>query len=77
MTGIIFFNTCRQIIADLPIIPCDPKGGDDVDPKFVSDHTYDSIRYGIMTRPKPMSPFDIGQGIPEQTYKPSCNIFGY
>ncbi len=77
LPGIIFFNTCRQIIADLPIIPCDPKGGDDVDGKFVSDHTYDSIRYGIMTRPKAISPFDIGQGIPEQTYKPSCNIFGY
>lgn len=51
--GIIIFNNCRQLIADLEVIPTDPKGGDDIDDRFVSDHTYDALRYGIMSRPKP------------------------
>ena len=75
--GIIFFNTCRQIIADLPVIPSDPKGSDDIDPRHASDHTYDSVRYGIMSRPKAFSPFDMGQGVPIQRYTPSDTRFGY
>ena len=42
--GINFFNTCRQIIADLPVIPADPKGSDDIDGRYTSDHAYDSVR---------------------------------
>lgn len=74
--GIMFFNTCRQIIADLPMIPMDPKGGEDIDDRYVSDHAYDSLRYGIMTRPR-------GNEIPSlQSYKqtswvPSDPTFGY
>lgn len=75
--GIIFFNTCRQIIADLPVIPSDPKGSDDIDPRFASDHTYDSVRYGIMSRPKAFSPFDMGRGVPIKHYAPSDSTFGY
>jgi phage terminase large subunit len=75
--GIVFFNTCRQIIADLPIIPSDPKGSDDIDPRYATDHAYDSVRYGIMSRPKAFSPFDTGRGVPIQHYKPSDSTFGY
>ena len=75
--GIIFFNTCRQIIADLPVIPSDPKGSDDIDPRHASDHTYDSVRYGIMSRPKAFSPFDMGKGVPIQRWQPSDTTFGY
>jgi hypothetical protein len=50
--GIVFFNTCRKIIETLPVIPSDPNYTDDIDPDFVDDHAYDSIRYGIMSRPK-------------------------
>jgi hypothetical protein len=50
--GIVFHDKCRQIIADLPMIPKDPDGGEDIDDKYVSDHTYDALRYGIMSRPK-------------------------
>jgi hypothetical protein len=77
MPGIMFFNTCRQIIADLPVIPSDPKGGDDIDPRYKSDHAYDSVRYGIMSRPRALSPFDMGHGIPTQRWQPSDNVFGY
>lgn len=77
MAGIVFFNTCRQIIADLPVIPSDPKGSDDIDPRYATDHAYDSVRYGVMSRPRAASPFDFGQGIPEQRWQPSDNTFGY
>ena len=75
--GIVFFNTCRQIIADLPIIPSDPKGSDDIDPRYATDHAYDSVRYGIMSRPRAFSPFDMGRGVPLQRYTPSDSRFGY
>ena len=76
--GIVFFENCRQIIADLPVIPSDPKGGDDIDGRYKSDHTYDSVRYGIMSRPRAFSPFeDFGRGIPQKTWQPSDNVFGY
>jgi hypothetical protein len=76
-TGIVFFNTCRQIIADLPIIPSDPRGSDDIDPRYASDHAYDSVRYAVMSRPRAKSPFDWGQGIPQQRWQPADAIFGY
>ena len=75
--GIVFFNTCRQIIADLPIIPSDPRGSDDIDPRYASDHAYDSVRYAVMSRPRARSPFDLGQGIPQQRWQPADAIFGY
>jgi hypothetical protein len=74
--GIVFFNNCRQIIADIPVIPSDPKGTDDIDPRYVSDHAYDSIRYGIMSRPRASSPFDFGDK-PINRWQPSDSVFGY
>lgn len=72
--GIVFFDTCRQIIQDLQSIPTDPKGGDDIDVRYKNDHAYDSIRYGIMSRPRSSSIFD---SFSEKTYKPHDPIFGY
>lgn len=78
MPGVVFFNNCRQIIADLPIIPSDPKGGDDIDQRFASDHSYDSLRYGIMSRPRSSSPFeDIGKAHQPNRWRPSDTAFGY
>ena len=77
LPGILFFNTCRQIIADLPVIPSCPKGTDDIDQRYASDHTYDSVRYGVMSRPRSFSPFDMGNGVPSNTYKPADSTFGY
>ena len=77
LPGIIFFNNCRQIISDLPVIPSDPKGTDDIDPRYASDHAYDSVRYGIMSRPRATSPFDFGRGVPEQHWRPADTILGY
>jgi len=59
--GLVIFNTCRQIISDLPTLQRDPKGEDDIDVKTTNDHTYDALRYGIMSRPKGYTPS--GHGI--------------
>ena len=77
IAGIQFFNTCRQIIADLPVIPSDPKGSDDIDPRYASDHSYDSVRYAVMSRPRAYSPFDWGNGVPQQSWRPADATFGY
>jgi hypothetical protein len=74
--GIIFFNTCRQIIADLPMIPMDPKGGEDIDDRYLSDHAYDSIRYGIMTRPRGNEVMSL-QNYKVTHWMPSDPTFGY
>lgn len=75
--GIVFFNNCRQIIADIPVIPGDPKGGDDIDVRYRSDHTYDSVRYGIMSRPRSSSPFEEWGQKNTQTWRPASRKFGY
>lgn len=77
--GIIFFNTCRQIISDLPIIPADPDGLDDINVDYTSDHAYDSIRYGIMSRPRSRSPFSdwFGGNTAFNQRRPADRRFGY
>ena len=75
--GIVFFDNCRQIIADMQVIPTDPKGTDDIDPRYASDHAYDSIRYGIMSRPKAKSVFDFESNLNKTNWKPFDPVFGY
>lgn len=77
--GIQIFNTCRQIITDLPTLPADPKGADDIDVKTTNDHAYDSVRYGIMSRPRARSPFDFG-GVEyndKGSYRPADRKLGF
>jgi hypothetical protein len=70
---IVFFNTCRNLISQLPIIPLDKKNPEDIDTKS-EDHLYDSLRYGIMTRPR-FSVF--GDNMPTPNYRPIDRVFGY
>ena len=77
LPGIVFFDTCRQIIADMQVIPSCPKGSDDIDVRYASDHAYDSIRYGIMSRPRSKSIFDFGEGMDRTTWQPKDPVFGY
>lgn len=74
--GLVIFNTCRQIISDLPVIPADPDGKDDIDVRYASDHTYDSVRYGIMSRPRSNSPFTMPFGTYEAGYRPADRKLG-
>lgn len=76
LPGIIFFDNCRQIIADLPVLPISPDGTDDIDRKYPTDHAYDSIRYGIQSRPSTKF-WGWGDDKPIQTYRPADAVFGY
>lgn len=75
--GISFMDNCRQIIADLPMIPMDPKGGEDIDDRYSSDHSYDSIRYGIMSRPQAHPLNSLSANSYKSTYSPADAAFGY
>ena len=70
---IVFFSSCRNTIAQLPILPLDKKNPEDIDTK-AEDHLYDALRYGIMTRPR-FSVF--GDNMPPPTYRPVDKVFGY
>lgn len=47
----VFFNTCRNLIEQLPALPLDKNNPEDVDTKS-EDHLYDALRYGVMSRPR-------------------------
>jgi len=44
--GLFVFNTCRQWIRTVPVVPRDPKNQDDVDTDS-EDHMYDCTRYEL------------------------------
>jgi hypothetical protein len=46
------FDTCKETVAQLPLIPLDKNNPDDVDTKYKHDHIYDALRYGVMSRPR-------------------------
>ena len=73
--GLIFFSTCTNIIAQLPVLPLDKNNPDDVDTKS-EDHLYDALRYGVMTRPK-YSIFDYNVDNHKAKYRPADSTFGY
>lgn len=70
----VFFNTCVNCIAQIPVLPIDKDNIEDIDTD-AEDHLYDAIRYGIMTRPR-NSVFDWN---PEtgHRWRPSDASFGY
>jgi hypothetical protein len=74
--GIIIFNNCRQLLSDLPSIPSDPDGGEDIDDRYPNDHSYDALRYGIMSRPRSGNALDWGSN-PMHKYTPADATFGY
>lgn len=74
--GLVIFDNCRQLIADLPSLPLDPDGHEDIDDRSRNDHTYDALRYGVMSRPRSGSPLDWGSK-PRDTYIPFDSTFGY
>ena len=63
----VIFKSCTQLIADLPTIPLDKTNPEDVDTKVKNDHSYDALRYGLMSRPRSASIFD---------YDPKSKIYG-
>ena len=73
---LVFFNTCTNVISQLPAIPLDKKNPEDVDTKS-EDHLYDALRYGIMSRPR-FSIFDYDpMGRPGGGMRVADATFGY
>jgi hypothetical protein len=71
---IIFFSTCVNTVAQIPILPLDKDNPEDVDTR-AEDHLYDALRYGIMSRPR-SSIFDAFSNN-KDTYQPFDVVFGY
>ena len=72
----VIFDNCVNTVAQLPAVPLDKKNPDDIDTNS-EDHIYDTIRYGIMSRPK-FSLFDFdGKGGISNVPQPVDNVFGY
>jgi hypothetical protein len=72
---LVFFNTCTNVIAQLPSIPLDKNNPEDVDTN-AEDHLYDALRYGIMTRPR-NNLFDFDPVNSRTGFQAACPIFGY
>jgi hypothetical protein len=63
--GVQIFNNCTDLIACLSSIPLDKNNPEDVDTK-AEDHSYDSFRYGLMSRPKIYNSYDFEMSQPQQ-----------
>ncbi len=74
--GLTIFNTCTNLISQLPVIPLDKSNSEDIDTKS-EDHLYDALRYGVMTRPRSKSIFDYDPAKIPQTWNPADKVFGY
>jgi len=73
---LVFFDSCTNVISQLPSIPLDKKNPEDVDTKS-EDHLYDALRYGIMSRPR-FSIFDYDpHGRPSSGMQIADSTFGY
>lgn len=71
---LVVFDSCTNLIAQLPVIPLDKNNPEDVDTKS-EDHLYDALRYGCMTRPR-SSVWDEYQRT-ARNYRPVDPTFGY
>ena len=72
---LVFFDSCVNIISQLPAIPLDKNNPEDVDTKS-EDHLYDALRYGIMSRPR-FNIFDFDVPHSQRRYEPADAKFGY
>jgi len=75
--GLQVFNNCINLIREMESLPLDKNKPEDVDTK-AEDHAYDALRYGVMSRPRKESTFDMMQMVKERKiYEVSDSIFGY
>ena len=74
---LVFFNTCLDLISQLPALPLDKKNPEDINTKS-EDHLYDALRYGIMSRPR-FSIFDYDPNAHRHTRGIAIadKVFGY
>lgn len=71
------FRNCLNLIRDLPTLPLDENNPEDVDTDS-NDHSYDALRYGMMTRL--VGPSTMGwmtRMVESERYQISDQTFGY
>jgi len=71
----VIFNTCRNLISQLPSIPLSKSNPEDVDTNS-EDHLYDALRYGVMTRPS-TGMFDMDTSYSNYDSQIADSKFGY
>ena len=74
--GLEIFDSCTNLIAQLPVLPLSKTNPEDVDTK-AEDHLYDALRYGIMSRPVSRSIFDYPIDKGSSQWAPADATFGY
>jgi hypothetical protein len=72
---LVVFNTCTNLISQLPSIPLDKNNPEDVDTKS-EDHLYDALRYGVQTRPR-SSLFDFDPNSQRTGFQAADPVMGY
>jgi len=71
----IIFNTCRNLVTQLPMLPLSKTNSEDVD-THSEDHLYDALRYGVMTRPRSgLHDYDTSMG--RTGFQVADKTFGY
>lgn len=71
----VIFNTCKDLISQLPALPLSKTNAEDVD-THSEDHLYDALRYGVMTRPRSgLHDFDTNMG--RTGFQVADKTFGY
>jgi hypothetical protein len=73
--GLVIFNTCTNLISQLPSIPLDKNNPEDVDTN-AEDHLYDAVRYGISTRPRSHL-FDFDPATQRTGFQAADPVMGY
>ena len=53
---LVFFNTCTNIISQLPALPIDKRNPEDIDTTNNLDHGPDSLRYALSHIQAPTAP---------------------
>lgn len=72
-----FFRNCRNLIRTLPVLPLDINDLEDINTKS-DDHCYDSLRYGLMSRPIDAAKYEMYQQMNrQQTWHPANRRVGY
>lgn len=75
--NLTIFSNCRNLVAQLPVIPVDKTNSEDVDTK-AEDHVYDALRYGLSSRPMAGgTPFSNINPMLQQVWAPADKGFGY
>jgi hypothetical protein len=71
----IIFNTCKNLISQIPSLPLSKTNAEDVDTNS-EDHLYDALRYGVMSRPR-SGLFDFDNNMGSNSFKIADSTFGY